>query len=360
MNMNKKEIINLIKDKANEKSIIDVSLLIKDKLKNSQYVIKEEITLPQRRFSFKPLYLSFVSIFVIAIAITLLIITKPIQNDLLLDSEFSDSVILSALSSIELIENPEEIGYNDSYNTLLSDETSDDYVENQIDEVMKYAKFMEVFLNNDDTLKKEIIKSSYQTYKKAVSYTLTNLTGDQIIYNLYYKQTIDEKKQTYRITGLLQIGESLYPVLVTGQMNQKNHLLIYKETEDTYVRVFYHRDEKNNLLRVKKYTNLVLEEETTILYQNNTKATLSFVKGNTKGVYEFSISETSENKNMHINYKIDDIDQGSIDVELSKEAIKNYILNIIPDNRPATVVEKERKNEKNQTNGKDKENTQGK
>jgi putative selenium metabolism hydrolase len=64
--------------------------------------------------------------------------------------------------------------------------------------------------------------------------------------------------------------------------------------------------------------------------------------------------ETRENIiGMKVNYRIGQSDQGSIDFDLSNDQ-QGYILNIKPDNRPATIVEKDRPYQPNQGPGQQK------
>lgn len=70
--------------------------------------------------------------------------------DLFADSNFSDSVLLSTVATVNYIDQTEVLALEDRYTILIADEQNDDIVEDQIDDVITYAGFMEVLLNNGD------------------------------------------------------------------------------------------------------------------------------------------------------------------------------------------------------------------
>ncbi|MFA7423296.1 MAG: hypothetical protein WCZ00_06120, partial [Acholeplasmataceae bacterium] len=167
--MKNKDVIKIIKQKADEKQIIDVSMLIKEKLHISQQVDEKSVR-EKKRFSLKALFVSFSLVLTASLVIVLTLLSGGNAIDLLDDSTFSDQVILSAISTVELVDINTELKTSYYSVMLLALEDESDCVENQIDEVLKYTEFMETFLNNPDQYQKEIKDVSYLRYKKMLSY----------------------------------------------------------------------------------------------------------------------------------------------------------------------------------------------
>jgi hypothetical protein len=96
------------------------------------------------------------------------------------------------------------------------------------------------------------------------------------------------------------------------------------------------------------YKNNVLDQEVAIEYNDYATATLTYMKGQTKGVYQFEIETVENVKSMKVNYSIGQTDSGSIEFNVSNDNQRKYVLNVKPDNRPSFVIEKDREEQGNQ------------
>ncbi len=340
--MKDKKVMKIIKQKADEKQIPNVSMLIKEKLNINQQ-IQEERIIVKKRFNFKALYVSFSLVLTASVVVVLTLLSQGQSVDLFDNSEFSDQVILSAISTVELIDLDTELNVDYSTNVLLSLEDEDDFVENQIDEVLKYTEFMETLLNNPDQYQKEIKEVSYLGYKNLLSYEFKDMMGETNTYNFYYHQDIDSKSNTYKIKGLLVTEDDNFELTIDGLIAEDEFVMTYHIDENQKINVIYQMINNEHQLTLKRYNQNIIMKESKINFNNKEEATLTFIKGEAKGIYRFQMDQEFINgKQMRINYKIDDIDEGEIDLLVESETNHSYIINIRPDNRPEIIVERDR------------------
>lgn len=340
--MRDKKVMKIIKQKADEKQIIDVSMLIKEKLNINQPLQEEQIK-ETKRFSFKALYVSFSLVLTASLVIVLTLLSGGQTIDLFDDSTFSDQVILSAISTVELVDMETELNTNSSTFMLLALEDEADYVENQIDEVLKYTEFMETFLNNPDQYQKQIKAVSYLGYKKMLSYEFFDMTGETNLYEFYYQQEINTKTSTYHIKGLLVTDQASYELTIDGIVDEKAFTINYQINDEQKINARYQMINDEHQLVLKRFNKEQIINESKISFSNKEEATLTFIKGEAKGIYRFQINDELPNgKKMRINYKIDEIDEGEIDLVIEEGTDHQYVIDIRPEGRPGTVVERER------------------
>lgn len=350
--MNKKELLNLIKDKADEKEIPNLSAQIMQKLQNQSEPVMQELIMPEKRTTLKSYYIGFSTVLALVILFIGISLITTNDKDLFLDANFSDSVALSLIASSYQFDDHEINNQAESYTILLSGEEEVDLVENQIDGVLPYAYFMEIFLKHEEYYETKISKSDNDNYKKIITFTLYNFLDEQMIYELYYNQELNESKGTFEITALLINGANHIDLLISGEIDEKEYTLTYQQNDKNYTDIAYQFKNSNHSLSIKKYKNNNIDQELNIFYNDFKSATIKFIQGQTKGNYQFELKETQDIKHMQIMYEIGQTDSGTIDLELSNESLRNYILNVRPNHRPAFVVEKDRNRHSDHNHGK--------
>ncbi|MCD4826801.1 MAG: hypothetical protein K8Q99_03375 [Acholeplasmataceae bacterium] len=350
--MNKKEVINIIKTKADEKQIPNLSMQILEKMENqSEYVQQETVITPIPSKTRRPVFAALTTVFALLILFLAFSVARSNSVDLFSDSNFSDSVALSAVTTLNYISQDNLLDASDSYTMLLANEETEDLVEDQIDDVMTYAHLMEVLLSNGDDYDKEITQSNLDGYEKCITFTLNTLLDEQMIYQLHYNEDINLNKETYQVEGLLVDGLESYEINIEGSFNEKQYTLTYQQNAQNYIQVKYQVENLDQELSINIYRNSILNQEIAITYNNYQKATLSFISGQTKGQYQFEIETMQNMKMMKVNYMIGQSDQGSIDFNFSDDDERNFILTIRPANRAAFIIEKIREKRENQSPG---------
>lgn len=350
--MNNREVKKIIRQKADEKNIPNVSFLIKEKLDMAYEYQAEKVTV-KKRFNLRPLYMSLAASMLVIFIVVLTLITPTTETDLFANSQFSDNVLLSAISTSELVYQNDESANNQkllpilaststNYNLFLDHEESEElniYIEDEIDEVMKYSQFIEIFFNNLDEFEKEIKKEKYLNFNKVITYQLNNMNSTISEYKLYYKQNIDKETKTYNIVGLLVAGEKEYNLTITGKLKEDAFTITHRVNESKSVKVYY----ENSQIKIKEYLNEETVNESTIDL-SETGVRLSFIKGKHQGVYEFQMHKSNESeKRIRINYRIGNSDEGEVDFSVSDDDNNKYEVNIKPNDRPPSSIKKERK-----------------
>lgn len=348
MKMKNREIKKIIREKADEKNIPDVSFLIKKKLDMNYHYQEEKVTV-KKRFNLRPLYMSLAASMFVIFIVVLTLITPSKEVDLFANSEFSNNVLLSAISTSELVDNNnlnanynfnfKEITASTSfdYNLFTADQPNE-YIEDEIDEVMKYSSFIEIFFNNLDEFEKEIKKEKYLNFNKVITYKLNNMNSTISEYKLYYKQNINKEEKTYLIDGLLVIGIKEYKISITGKIDEDLFVLTHLINEDKKIEVIYEESQ----IKIKEYYQEESINESTIEL-NETEVKLSFIKGKNQGVYQFQMERSDNRKRIRINYQIGNSDQGEFDFRVSEDNNDEYEININPNDRPPSSIKKERK-----------------
>jgi len=111
----------------------------------------------------------------------------------------SDSQVfaIEALSSANLLDTSlvSTLSYeplSDVVTTETTTETDDEdlIVDDQIDEVDKYLEMMDGFLGNNNGLSVQILESDRAEYENLISYTTVNLLGKEVVYYMYYNETL--------------------------------------------------------------------------------------------------------------------------------------------------------------------------
>lgn len=350
--MNKKEIIKIIKTKANEKHIPNFSTQILDKMENQSDFVEQEIIISVPKKTRKPIFVTLTTVLAVFMVFVVFSVVRNDSVDLFSDTNFSDSVALSSITTLNFITQEDTLSVSDNYTILLADEQTEDLVEDQIDDVITYAHFMEILLSNGENYQKKIDKSDIDNYEKMITYTLNNLLDEQMTYLLYYTEDIGSNEDAYQVDGLLMYGSDSYEIRIEGSFNKKQYTLTYHQNEQNYIQVSYQVENLDQELAIHIYRNSMLDQEIAITYNDYQSAMLSFISGQTKGQYLFEIENSQHMKMMKVNYTIGQSDQGAIDFNFSEDNQKNYILNIRPANRAAFVIEKIREKQGNQGSGK--------
>lgn len=340
--MKDKAIVQMIKNKAQEKDVPNVLNELKEKLNMEVSKQPEIIYEPKRTFNFKALYASITFVLALSIVFVISLFYQSPDINLLEDSDFSDHVMLSAISTTEIVDTNENLNFEGAI-LLVEDVTEDDYVENQIDDVLKYSELIETLLMNQETFGKTYIKSDINDYEYMMSFSFLDLNDEQITYKLYYNQNIDHEYQSYALEAKLVTQNESYPLIIEGELKQNAFVMTYQINDQEQIKTEYRIGDMMHQFTVKRMFQNEVIQESLISYENKHQIRLSFIKGEAKGQYDFTLDDTIPNqKGMRIRYQINSIDEGSISIKVDEQAKENFIIEITPDHRPPSVIERER------------------
>jgi hypothetical protein len=341
--MKNKEIIQMIKNKAQEKEVPNVLNELKEKL-NTEVVNQPEFDFESTkpRFNLKALYASLTFVLALSIVLVISLLYQSPSINLLEDSDFGDQVMLSAISTTEIIGSNETLSLETSF-VLVDDNPEDDYVENQIDDVLKYSEMIETVLMNQEAFNKTYLKSDKEQYEYMMRFSFYDLNADQITYTLYYNQIIDHENQTYVLETELVTQNETYLLNIEGELDAQAFVMTYHINQQEQITTTYQMGEMMNEFIVRRLNQNEIIQESMITYSNKAQVNLSFTRGQAKGNYEFTLDQTLPNqKGMNIRYQINSIDEGSILIKVDEENREQFIIEIRPDHRPPSVIERER------------------
>lgn len=334
--MKDKKIIKIIKQKADDKNIPDVSMMIKEKIN-----ILNQTEQVKQRFNFKAIYASFAFVLTASIIVMMSLFSRT-STDLFDDNTFSDQVVLSLMSTVDRVEMDSNLSFSSSVQ-LLSTDSSDDYIEDQIDEVLKYTEFMETYLNNTDAYDSEIKRANYLGFNKLITYYFKDMSEGVHQIDFYYRQNINQKESSYQIEGLFIKNEQAYDVVIEGILDASDFSITYHINDMEKIISQFKKIGEQQEITLKRYQQDTVIEESMIAFNNREKVTLTFVQGKAKGIYEFTMDQLPDQaKMMRVQYQIGASDDGVIEIRINQDELRQYILDIIPNGRPPFVEEKDR------------------
>ena len=340
--MKDKKIMKIIKTKAQQKDVPNVLNDLKGKLNIEVIKEPEVIYEPKRLFNFKALYASLTFVLALSVVVVISLFYQSPSINLLEDSDFSDYVMLSAISTTEVISSNELLSLEENI-VLVEDLNEDDYVENQIDDILKYSELIETLLMNQEAFEKTLLKSDLDQYKHMMNFLFYDMNNEKITYKFYYNQTIDYENDTYILDTKLVTQNETYELMIEGKLEQEDFIMTYHINDQEKIKTAYQKGNMMNQFIVQRLYLNEITQESMISYENKQQINLSFTKGEAKGIYEFTLDETVPNqRGMHVRYRIDSIDEGTISIRVNQDDMDNFILEIKPDHRPSTIVERER------------------
>lgn len=346
--MRKKELLNLIKTKASEVEIKDLSQSILDKVRllpQEQPKVYEPVR--QRRFSIKPIFAYTLTVTTALIAFLLLYSPSPSIPTI---SDVNSVMAFSAVSassiaeySIDTLSSEDSVNLATGYFAL---ETTDaPLIDSEIDTVSNYLGMMERILNSDNNFDYVIDTTDPNGYQYHLSFTTKDLTDVETAYAFNYNRVDDVKNNVYTINGELSIGDMTYQV--TGTSDIKNpHLFQLKIAVDqsNYIEVSYELSDTVNRYQIGITENDVTVQAVNLevkeMHQIRT-VMMDFVQGNATGSYAFQLENENDNKMMRISYYIHNniSESGKIDVTVNQSGTDtNYVITITPKGRMPFVI----------------------
>lgn len=335
--MKKKDLLNLIKTKADDVEIKD---LTKSILKDVSHLPMPQ-KVKQSRFSFKigPLYLVALSAATAVLLFILFyqpisVIPPDVPNDFNLET-YGDAVALSTISTTSLIDLAEnELSSSGQTNqSLLLPSLK---IVDELDDLIKYLELMEKLLSSEDDFKIRRETISEGIYDRLISFTTTDLLNQELTYQIQYNQVIQQENR-FTLNGLIQVGDQRYQMTASGQLEQHN-MLVYRlyTDENNYVEVDYQSDDNETIYLVRIVKNGTITETVQLHINddvNEKTVNLSFLTGASMGSYQFVLDTDNETHFLSIAYQIDapTPESGELHVRVILFAELGYQITVIPD-----------------------------
>ncbi|MBN2299793.1 MAG: hypothetical protein JXC31_01270 [Acholeplasmataceae bacterium] len=350
--MKRKQLLQLIKTKAQKIEVKDFSESILDRVR---LLPQEEIvTVPKRKFSLKPVFAYSLSVMTVVLAF--FIFYSPASPIIPTISDVNQVIALSAVSaaslvdySDEIIASNDEISLSSGYFTL-DVPTDDSVIDTEIDAVSRYLQMMERLLNSSDNFDYQIVLEDPNGFTHHLSFKTTDLLDIETNYAFNYNKVDDLSNNSYALNGELIIESKSYSVSGQGDLDQPRNIeLTIASNYANYATVKYEIGDDVNRYQINITENNVKIQTANLAVRevNGQKlAYLDFI-GDTSpsGSYAFQIENVNQMRRMIIAYYIagSTSESGQIDVTIDETPSGPvYAMTVTPKGQTPYIVERGR------------------
>lgn len=333
--MNKKDLIQMIKQKASEVEIKDLSSEIVEKAKHLPH---REVFETKRRFSLKPAFL--VSALTFAGLLVMFFILSPNQPSVYAFESLDQAVADATIASLGILSETDELIADGTTNLSMTTLDIDNYASLEIDSLIKYLGATERLLGTSEITKTQ----NQQGYQVVLNFNSTDILGEVYTYQVRYNLTAQEQEEYKQIEGIIDYADESYPFEGQVYFRETSQLSLQIQTESSDTLEIIYQDDDQKAYRFNYYQNdsitqSVLMRKTSINNQN--MMMIDFKEGSAKGSYMLSKVRVGDLTQLRATYLIPGAQEeiGTIDFNVSGE---NYQIEIRPNGKDATIIERGR------------------
>jgi len=329
--MNKKNLVQLIKDKADDVVIKDYS---QDILKKFHELPKESIKVKEHKFKwmFHPIFqmsvVTFVGLFI------LMLVISPSPSVYAFEEQ--DQVFASsAVSSLAyLTQTPGDL--SESSSIMMSS-----LVEDEIDDVILFAELTERLLSPMSLQKnKNVLDYDYE-----ITFNTTDLLNESETYRLLFNE-IKQSKHRYLYIGIIEVNETSFDFEATVELGVKNQFQfeIIDGNQTMVLNYLYRVDSYVYQARYYKDQLLTQSFEMKEFMINNQKHVMvGFKNEQTKGIYTFRMNEENNQKQLKAQFVIRNHQDEEGEMIITTNSNAMYQIEIRPAGGIPSFVEKGRR-----------------
>ncbi len=318
--MKKKELINLIKDKADHVEIRNMSSEILSKVGKAQF---EEIKQPKTEFNVRkwlfPSLSAILAVFMFFFVFGLF--STPINVD-----AYNETIALSTLSSITMIENNPEMKSDELTGVLLSnDGTEPSEIESEIPTLESFFTWAEQLLASDASLSIRKEKSPLVDYQYQLIFETNDLLNEQIQYGVYFNESIQKRTRTFTLEGLIISNDIPYQFMATADDQKGEMTVIITNREGAEIEVTSSIKDSDQTFRYKQKFQGEIQEEVEFKWIReglDKRIDMAFSGRATRGNYQIRLEQNM----MRIEYRIENqtTEEGELDVEIIESPEGNF------------------------------------
>jgi len=342
----KKDIKNMIKQKAMAVEVKDFSQDILEKFQSQPKPLKETIQEPKRSFKLKPILISLT----LVMSIFLIVILFPKEEQSVVDTplleNIEDVIALSSIQSTSLIPLLEsELSMNEGILLRFGPVERNNRIRDEIEDVSKYLETIEKLYANKDDFKVTDERQNAQGFSRRMRFASKDLLNEETSYEIRYNQRLNQKTKQFVIEGLLYRGDKAYQMTLEGKQGEKHVEMITKKDDHNYIRVNYEVDENKHIYEVQiiKQDHITQMVEIELKQIDETRyATLSFIEGESTGNYQFELRLENSIKVIHVDYEIqidDEVESGEMTFRINTDQTPPvYQITVQPEGRTPFIV----------------------
>jgi hypothetical protein len=341
--LNKKELIKLIKEKAEQVEVKDFTESI---IMKTQSFKPAQIEKTRPYIALKPILtmtiLVFALLFVSILAIPYLP-EKPLEFD-----GFNEAIAISSLAAINLA--------NQTYTPLTTETLSyyegSAYIDDEISQLTSYLMLVEQIVLSNKLITSE---TQIDRYRRLLSFDTNNLLNESQNYQLSMTYLYESRRQDlFSIGGVIVSQDEVYNIEAVSSINNGQHelTLTLKIDLNNFITVKYYQDGQQHIYDVSLYVRNQLTKNLALIHrQNNDQQELfvHFIKGNTQGSYRFTQNDTELNAHYAI-LRNGSRETGQMKIEVFDHPMSNlmmYRFHIQPLGDVPFIAERNRSNHPN-------------
>src|SRR5690554_1908674 len=350
--MKKKDLIQLIKSKASDIEINDLSEKIINQVKSMP---EKEVVLPPNN-QFRPRLVFAASLAVILTVVLTIIFMLPDKTKENLQPQFEDvdSVLMfSSISTAALLEDSDASNISTLMQPLAytfnAQANSQIYIE--LNHMTKYFELMEQLFASQANFNKKI-ETPQAGYEQSMHFKSKDFLEEETDFRIDYLKTPVDETNNFNILGQINVGSKIYNFNGNGHTNADNLLAISIHKDNaSYIDTTYEMvDQKHVFNFVTNKQNIVVEDVTLIIEKNEDKnlVELRFNQEQGFGTYNFELALESNVRVLKVNYNLENemTEKGEMMIKVRKINGQNtYSILVKPDNgKPFQVNQNKRSN----------------
>ena len=322
--MKKKDVINLIKEKAEKIEIKDFSAEILSRVKKESYMEEiEEVKQPKLSWNLRkwllPSLSSVLAVFMFFLVFGLF--STPVDV-----YAYHETVALSTLSSVSMIESKADTIDQGFTGILLANDGEDPAkVESEIPNLETFFGWAEQLLSSDESLLLKQETSDLIGYQYKLSFETHDLLDDSIEYDIYFNQQIKKYGRTFSLDGIVMTDDQSFDFYAVANDRSGDIKVTIKDQNGYEIEVNSSIKASEQVYRYQQKFQGSLEEEVEFKWINeglSKRIEMAFSGRNTKGNYQIHL----EQHMMRIQYRIDNqtSEEGELDVEIIQNQEGNF------------------------------------
>ncbi len=333
--MNKKELITLIKTKASEVQIKDLTVSIMNRTKHLPE--KEVIESAKPKFGFKSMYLALTGLLATVFILVIIYQMSPTPQPLNIDA-FDESIAMSAISTASMMEASSEETATDinHQEQLIPPLLPSLRIVDEAEYLSRYLGTMEKLLSSDEAF--GLIKTDINDHEfsKMISFRTKDLLNVESTYHIRYNQ-ITQDENSFVLLGNLEVNTNIYQMVVSGEIDVHNKMVfrLYHHA-DFYIETLYEESETMTTYIIETYENDVLLEKVELIVDDQADeriVEIKFIEGSAVGYYRFNRMFENNSYILRAIYAIrgDSDETGELIISVVFNQTLGYQMLVLPD-----------------------------
>ena len=259
---------------------------------------------------------------------------QPAVNNPYVNLSYQNTLSVSAVSTATLMNNISETTVSTNQALSLVTQLS---TYSSVTSIEPYLEMIETVTGQNFGIITENTASDLSSYESKVILKTTDLTGNLLVYTLYFNTTSyqqNENHTEFTIEGIFLYRSKQYDFIGQKKIDEDQEVLTFKTITNSsnYVESSFKTENDESKYYIKIVENGSIISQSTIKIEEddgNKKIALKFLDGNNQGQYEFTYDQEDGKNILKIEYQtlIDNVeDSGKMKVEIKTDALTGFTI----------------------------------